>query len=71
MKNNQIVIRKLALPVMISALVMSGCSTMSEKTATMAKSDSDMIIVEKDKQISSLEASSPFLIFSLGKVGFQ
>jgi hypothetical protein len=59
MKNNQITVRKLALPVMISALVMSGCSTMSDKTAskTTSASNADMVIVEKDKQISSLESS--------------
>ncbi len=57
MKKSQITVKKLALPVMISALVMSGCSTMSDKTTKTAKSGSDMIIVEKDKQISSLEAT--------------
>ncbi len=55
MNNKQITLRKLALPVMISALVMSGCSTISEKTTSTAQADE--IIVEKNQQISSLEAS--------------
>ena len=58
MGSTQITLRKLALPVLISTLVMSGCSTVSEKSAsTNTANSSDMILIEKDKQISSLEST--------------
>ncbi len=63
MKNNLFTVKKLALPVMISALVMSGCSTMQQnKTASTSATTStaaktDMLIGERDQKISSLESS--------------
>jgi hypothetical protein len=59
MENNQITVRKLALPVVMSALIISGCSTMSDKTSAKTTSavNADMVIVEKNKRISSLESS--------------
>jgi len=57
MGSKQLTFKKLALPVMISTLVLSGCSTVSEKSASTSTAQSDMILIEKDKQISSLEST--------------
>lgn len=57
MKSTQITFKKLALPFLISTLVMGGCSTVSEKSTATNTAKSDMVLIEKDKQISSLESN--------------
>lgn len=55
MSNRQIKVNCLILPLVISSIIISGCTTISSKTSS--GSEANAILLEKDKKITALNAS--------------